>query len=247
MIKTVFFIDWDDTLLSTTYIERNNIIGKLNKLEESIEQLLKKILQFGDVYIITNATIDWFNDSINEHVPKITQLIKSKVIHVISARDLYEYNNPQLYMVWKYYVMSDILKKYTGYTVNLLALGDMDTDKESAINAVLEYPNTILKLVKLIERPTLKQLLKQHKLIQQCLEFYINYDNIITIDFSQTYSYCKSFERSSDGILSNISQPLSDPQSIPKSMSESMSESISDFIGDEIFESIPNFTEEVFE
>ena len=58
--------DWDDTLLSTTYIGSLGLVSvedinelQIGPLDKAAHNLLEKALNFGEVYIITNAAKGW--------------------------------------------------------------------------------------------------------------------------------------------------------------------------------------------
>ena len=95
----VIIYDWDDTLFPTSWIMRQGIkiseLADVNKyivyfheLDDVVYELLKASILLGDVYIITNANIQWIKLS-KRLLRKSSQLI-DKYVNIISARDNYK-------------------------------------------------------------------------------------------------------------------------------------------------------------
>lgn len=65
---TLIFVDWDDTLIASSWIKREGLSydrvndeqrSKLTKLEEQSIALLRELSAFGCVVIMTSASKEW--------------------------------------------------------------------------------------------------------------------------------------------------------------------------------------------
>ena len=97
-LNTIIIIDWDDTLYPTSWVMNSNIeltepksrykyIPYFTELDKYITHTLKKILQCGDVIIITNAMPEWVELSVSV-LPKTKVLLQN--IEIVSARKKYQ-------------------------------------------------------------------------------------------------------------------------------------------------------------
>ena len=115
--NSIFIFDWDDTLFPTSFLMKEGIIKKnVNNISEEIKILLTilektciNILELainkGNVYIITNSSINWINYSSKIYFPKLITILDK--IKIISARDEYGYMNPSN---WKQKAFLNLLK-----------------------------------------------------------------------------------------------------------------------------------------
>lgn len=144
---TYLIFDWDDTLFPTSYYSQYN----LNKyeivlLDNSIYELLKKLIIKYTIYIISNASLIWIHESIN-----LLPLTKSFIYEhctIISAQDNYG-TDPDIYH-WKYYSFENIIKD-TGF---YLSIGDGDCEKQASFSfgiysLTISPANTIENLIKI--------------------------------------------------------------------------------------------------
>ena len=61
-MKSIFILDWDDTLYPTSSIGVNQS-KKLHDLDDALYRLLSKLLRIGQIIIITNASVAWVESS----------------------------------------------------------------------------------------------------------------------------------------------------------------------------------------
>ena len=111
--QTMIIWDWDDTLMASTFLSpyQSRILepsvrkrvpkvaqGQLDQLQDLVIKLLKKSVQMGPTYIITNAGQGWVELSSGRFLPKLyKELImnsKQNGINIISARALFEKSMP---------------------------------------------------------------------------------------------------------------------------------------------------------
>lgn len=168
--ETIFLFDWDDTLFCSTAINQSRFQSmQLQQLEKSIENILVCAMNFGEVHIVTNASIAWVQDSTLRYVPQASKLLSK--INIVSARESFERWYPGDPTAWKRHAFRDILaerRKGCNTGLNLIAIGDSDAEIDAAQNAVhgLREPSTV-KTVKFLKSPTLNDVLGQQRLITQ--------------------------------------------------------------------------------
>jgi hypothetical protein len=168
--KTVIVWDWDDTLFPTSFfrkIEEEEVYEKsmsmLNQIADVCQkttQILKLSLIEADfVYIISNGSIPWLEDSF-QYVPDFYKLRER--IEIISAKELYS-RKSKFYAEWKIMAFESVLRKVsiaasTTRLINFFSVGDSEIDlwatrifaKDMTLPFELQR-----KFVKLSDRPDL--------------------------------------------------------------------------------------------
>jgi hypothetical protein len=109
---TVIFVDWDDTLLCSSFLSgagyrldsemdsASPIDKELKELELSVIGLLKLAMTFGDVHVVTNAETGWVQLSAKKFLPGVVSLLEQ--VKVLSARSTYETMFPDSPVKWKF-------------------------------------------------------------------------------------------------------------------------------------------------
>jgi hypothetical protein len=178
--KTLFILDWDDTLFCTSYYCPSGIVRKymllhrkdidnLRKVESSVLKLLELCLSKGKVYIITNSAPGWVEYSIESFYPKLKHLIKN--INIISARGLYERVFPYNSKKWKIHTFLDIQKNMQlNILTNFICIGDSDIEIEASQIFSSNFTNIYLKTVKFKQNPNPEDLLHQLTLLIEKFE-----------------------------------------------------------------------------
>uniref|UniRef100_A0A0G4FET9 Uncharacterized protein n=1 Tax=Chromera velia CCMP2878 TaxID=1169474 RepID=A0A0G4FET9_9ALVE len=99
---TALFFDWDDTILPTSWLEASGLINckrrplteeenkQLLRISSAAVSVLEQALEVGEVAIITNASMRFFQESSKRFLPQVAQLVKDRNIRVVSARDTYQ-------------------------------------------------------------------------------------------------------------------------------------------------------------
>ena len=198
---TLIIVDWDDTLFPTSWSVKNNInlndmevrnryLVYFSELDRILYKLLNKLLDYGDVSIVTNALPKWITIS-SDVLPNTKYLLKR--IKIISARQLYQPTHPQM-MDWKKEVFkseisAEVVKKEY---LNIISIGDAEYE----YNALIELNKTntnkkILKAVKLMGTPTHETLLDQLEVLTKaapnlCLS---NYHLDLQFKFFSGFAY----------------------------------------------------------
>ena len=111
--KPFIFIDWDDTILPSTYlssldsieIEKIRLSNKyknlidysnktgdkryvsMNRIDDLARTLLSIINMYGRIYFVTNALLVWFYGTAKFYLPRTLEYILSTNIEVISAQE----------------------------------------------------------------------------------------------------------------------------------------------------------------
>lgn len=185
--ETCIIFDWDDTLLSSSWLAHNGlrldspdvlpaeVAAQLAVLEESVCNLLERALCCGTVLIITNAEHGWVELSCLKFIPRVQPLLKR--LKVLSARTTFEPFYPDSPSEWKLHAFfQEILATYSGRhpaaSKNVLSFGD-SVHERAAVHKVTSVmgPTTRTKSVKFVERPTVEQLKRQVDLVASC--FYV--------------------------------------------------------------------------
>ena len=184
--NTLFFFDWDDTLLCTTYlipilnsnINKENIKiikKKLVNLDENVSNLLKHTLQRGMVFIITNASPGWVEYSSYSFLPLTAKILRD--IKIISAKGLYSKNYPGDPRQWKIEAFKHVIESNNinkKLITNIISFGDSIIDLEAIEALKYIFCNAFIKIIKFKENPHPIQLEKQIFIINSQIDYIIN-------------------------------------------------------------------------
>ena len=174
--NSLIIFDWDDTLLPTTFLTHgnlpleeikltNNDFEKMKEIEKYVYLILKECIEKGDVYIITNAGVNWVQFSANIFYPKISELLKK--IKIISARMEYEKTFPGNLRQWKIEAFLNLLKDVNNKLVtNIICIGDSLFEIEAGRILASKFSEAFIKTIKFRDAPKLDELLKQLKLVE---------------------------------------------------------------------------------
>lgn len=177
--NSIIILDWDDTLLCTSFLGTKNGLGysacpilsrkeqeKISILEESVMKLLTLCVDKGDVYIITNAENGWIEYSAKKYYPKILPILKR--INIISARDKYSRFYPNDSKIWKIQTFLDITKSVNSELVtNVICMGDsfIEIEAGNRMREQLIRNQAFVKTIKFRESPKPEELNKQLRLV----------------------------------------------------------------------------------
>lgn len=174
---TTIIFDWDDTLLSSSWLAANNMRldfpGEIPKdvqdhlecLQDSVINLMGLSVTYGTVVIITNAETGWVEQSCRRFMPRVLPWVSR--VKVLSARSTYEALHPEAPCEWKYQAFArEIYNMYASHHFesrkNIISFGDSIHERQ-AIHRVKERmgTGTRTKSIKFVERPTVEQLKRQ--------------------------------------------------------------------------------------
>ena len=176
IFNNLFFFDWDDTLLCTSYlisigaledVEINQKDKEIfSNLDELVYKLLLKTINLGFVFIITNGAPGWVEYSSVKYYPKSAKLLKN--IKIISARGLCEKKLPGDVRQWKtnaFKYAIDLIEIKKNIPTNILCFGDSIIEMEASYNIKEYFFNAYLKTIKFKETPSQIELEKELKII----------------------------------------------------------------------------------
>ena len=177
--------DWDDTLLCTSHLARCGVAitaesseisetlrMELVDLARTVEQTLDLALSLGRVVIVTNAESGWVELTSLKFMPSIFEkYIRSYRIPIVSARSSFETPKCRCPVEWKRLAFEHLISSSFLGEVHLVSFGDSNHERQALKNTADKFSSlgNRLKSLKLIERPDVAALMKQHVLIRQCL------------------------------------------------------------------------------
>eukprot|EP00304_Pavlova_gyrans_P002402 CAMPEP_0206043942 /NCGR_PEP_ID=MMETSP1466-20131121/10875_1 /ASSEMBLY_ACC=CAM_ASM_001126 /TAXON_ID=44452 /ORGANISM="Pavlova gyrans, Strain CCMP608" /LENGTH=330 /DNA_ID=CAMNT_0053418809 /DNA_START=19 /DNA_END=1011 /DNA_ORIENTATION=+ len=173
--QTVTIFDWDDTLMATTHIELvmqhfggipSSTKEQLKALEKVSCQLLTQACANGRAVIITNATEGWVQHSAGLCMPAVKELLETSGVQVISARGAYEQSFPGDCHAWKVHAFLQVQRTLNVEAVtNLISIGDSVIEMDAVHVIGSCFAHALVKTVKLWERPTPHELVKQLEVV----------------------------------------------------------------------------------
>lgn len=215
-LTNLFIIDWDDTLFPTTWINKNNIdmtnSNDLNKyklylleLDKTIGSLLESLNEVGDIFVVTNASINWIKTCLANLSITRGIIIKNK-IRLVSARDTYSSSNSSP-TEWKILTFQDIIEDVINKInknikpntfINIISIGDamyeyialinldnfiksfIKNNKQSNIHKNFNY---LLKNVKFVEKPDFSFVIEQIQVLHKNSNDIVNRLEFIDLKF----------------------------------------------------------------
>lgn len=178
--NSLFIFDWDDTLLPTSFILKENLMIKKNLseelkclfsiLEEKIIKILNLSINKGNVYIITNSSMSWFIHSSEKFFPNLSSILDK--IKIISARDDYENIYPRDSKIWKQKAFNNLVNEIdNNLPTNMICFGDSLNELEAGKNFASHLRDSFVKTIKFKEKPEIEDLTKQLNLIENKFDF----------------------------------------------------------------------------
>lgn len=198
MDRTLIIFDWDDTLLPSSWLLKQDlkIAGnsrlpndaeklELRRVAESVVKTLRRAKRIGTVIIITNAEKGWVELTCRHFLPQVAPQLEG--IKVLSARSKFEPACPSAPIQWKRLAFESEISAFfdvlSGHSVsdvreNLISIGDSLHEREALIRAT-ELRHCWKKSIKFLVQPTPEQLVKQHEHLSFCLPTLVRYaDNV---------------------------------------------------------------------
>lgn len=188
--STVVIFDWDDTLLSSTWLSLRGLrldspavvpadaAAQLDTLGGSVVQLLMRAMSYGEVVIITNAETGWVELSARKFMPAVVPLLSK--VRVVSARSTYEPMYPDSPSDWKLAAFQCELTAAgaarRGALRHVLSFGDSVHERTAIHEATRKLEGALTKSVKFVERPSLEQLKRQVELVGSCFDDICSHD-----------------------------------------------------------------------
>ena len=168
----VLIFDWDDTIFPSSWLfsmqDYELAVDKIRRLENSAIELFKTVTKLGlNVMIITNADLNWVYQSCINYMPKLYPFIQD--LTIVSARD----RQSQFHTdsgLWKQYTFDDEIRKVwcdrqRSSRLSLISIGDSLYERNAVMEFERKHDNVCVKSIKMMDRPSLSQLVKQQELI----------------------------------------------------------------------------------
>jgi len=192
--STVIIFDWDDTLLSSSYLATQGyrldtvmppceeVDNGLKLLETSVVAVLTLALRYGSVHIITNAETGWVQLSASKFLPGVVPFLSK--VQVISARSTYEHVYPDAPVKWKFCAFQSRIDSKE--SKHVISFGDSHVERE-AVRAVTRGMTSVrTKSVKFAERPSMEQLRRQLDLVGNCFQYIHGHDGDLDLMLTLT-------------------------------------------------------------
>lgn len=141
--KTLFILDWDDTLFPTKWAFENGInllvsnkrdqyLTYFQELDRVLSAFLRTVIRLGKVIIVTNALIDWVNIS-SVVLPQTYQLLRK--VKIVSAKGTYR-KITNVMMDWKIMAFRDIIDEEfkNSSLMNIISIGDAEYEYQALIS-----------------------------------------------------------------------------------------------------------------
>lgn len=194
--KTTAILDWDDTICPSTHLASlglrvddpsalpTSLQKQLQLLESAVINIVQEALRFGKVVVITNAEAGWVELSGRRFLPKVVSFLTRHDIKIVSARTSFESDFPDAPSSWKMAAFSQEVGTMfpNDDELNVLVLGDSMSERDAAHALSSRLPNSKVKTVKFVERPSIDQLMRQVQLVAQSLPDLATYASSFDVD-----------------------------------------------------------------
>lgn len=180
--RPLIILDWDDTLLPTTFLTGLDVLGTdcpdpqtLERIEPDLDALaalvcltLAQLKAIGDVVIVTNASEGWVEQTGELFTPAVLEVLEE--CKILSARSSFE---PQGYEAheWKQKCFLEQIEAHClrGGDRTVLSIGDAAYERDAVFQAAPVH-GCVAQSIKLLRAPTLEELVVQHELLHVQLE-----------------------------------------------------------------------------
>ena len=190
IFNNLFFFDWDDTLLCTSYLVPTGALNDMEiskkdkpiiaSLDSLASKLLAKTIKLGYVFIVTNGAPGWVELSSTKFYPETAKVLKN--VKIISARGLCEKKLPGDMRQWKtkaFKYALDTIQIKRNIPTNIIFFGDSIIEMDSSYNVKECFSNAYLKTIKFKENPSHTELEKELKIIFSQLDSILtNFKNL---------------------------------------------------------------------
>lgn len=195
--ETIIIIDWDDTLLCTTFLAEfdSSLEGPLSPdlqkrlkcIETAVVNLLDTACSLSKTWIVTNAAQGWVQTSAARYLPGLVPTLEK--VPIISAREAFELRHPGDACAWKRLAFQDVQRRHGRQSgANVVALGDSVAEMDAARACAARVPGsrTAVKAVRFWERPSPEELHYQLLLAVRALESIVSSTKSLTVRFSRS-------------------------------------------------------------
>eukprot|EP00928_Gymnodinium_smaydae_P016198 TRINITY_DN16041_c0_g1_i1.p1 TRINITY_DN16041_c0_g1~~TRINITY_DN16041_c0_g1_i1.p1 ORF type:complete len:349 (+),score=64.33 TRINITY_DN16041_c0_g1_i1:57-1103(+) len=200
--ETLFVFDWDDTILPSSWLQRHGLrLDDASVVEDWQRDLLAEVAdvagetfrlakQHGTVVLLTNAERGWIELSCQKFMPGFCPWLDD--VKIVSARTTYESPQCKSPLDWKVKAFEDEIARACGYETlidaskrkNIHSIGDSVHEREALLRSTCSLPSCRSKSLKLVERPDISQIVKQHNLVTSCFDQIVHHDGNLDLFIS---------------------------------------------------------------
>lgn len=188
--QRVIIFDWDDTLMSSSWIDREKLLhtdsfaalpadlqARFAALEEQVGRCLSAAAALGNVVVITNAEAGWVEYSSKRFMPRLQPLLEK--MRIVSARSTYERFYPGAPLCWKAAAFAhEANQVFSGTSPEavreIISIGDSNEER-TAVKIAAGQLDATSKSIKFVDSPDPEQLCKQVETICSWLEWLCGY------------------------------------------------------------------------
>jgi len=195
--ETLIVFDWDDTLLPTSWLEKQGLLrsgrvtmskeaqSALQLLADRAIEVLQEAMKYGRVVIITNAAEGWVQESCHHFLPAVEAFLS--YIPVVSARSAYEPAGIHSPTEWKSLAFQREVGAFCeglaeGQHGNIVSVGDSVHEHLALIGAAGGHKGCLSKSLGLAERPSIQQLTEELELVAGSFEEVALFDSDLDVD-----------------------------------------------------------------
>lgn len=199
--QALIVLDWDDTVLPTTWLSRLGLLKDEDNIPSEEQQTQLTILadraaetieaaeEQGRVVIITNAQEGWVQHSCLRFLPSLAPLLRR--LPIISARTAFEPLGVNCPAEWKRRAFEQEVEAFLkmfpdGTVVSLVSIGDSSHERHALLKAVQRMPHCRAKSVRFAERPSIEQLIEEHDLMAGAMEDVAFHDGDLDMDIGMS-------------------------------------------------------------
>ena len=162
--ETIFIIDWDDTLMCTTFIshkvsglsdDEQSIVSNLGKV---VSNFLKECSKYGKIIIMTNSSKEWIKTTTKDYLKINHESFDN--ITIISTRDRYLKKGIEK-KKWKELALDDLIAKYKENIENLICISDSEKDIDVFKNLSKKNNEINISTIKFKTKPSPLVLIKE--------------------------------------------------------------------------------------
>lgn len=209
--SSLIIFDWDDTLLPSTWLQQQGLSiipgsapptleqsTSLRRVARRVRRILQRAKRYGIAIIVTNAEKGWVELTCQKFLPSICPLLEGT--KVVSARSSFPHLlQPQSPSLWKCLVfqkevaaMEEMKTHFSeaGCCSNVVSIGDSKFERAAVFEAT-QGLKCWTKSLKLMERPSLEQLVKQQDLLCACLRPFVEFEGSLDLGM-QISGQCSS-------------------------------------------------------
>ena len=171
--ETIFIIDWDDTLMCTTFIshkalglsdDEQYIVSNLGKV---VSNFLKECNKYGKIIIMTNSSKEWIKKTTKDYLKINHESFDN--ITIISTRDRYLKKGIEK-KKWKELALDDLIAKYKEKIQNLICVSDSEKDIDVFKNLSTKNKEINISTIKFKTKPSPLIMIKEIKYLNDMMD-----------------------------------------------------------------------------